>query len=66
MGKKKKKGVDAKPFCFYCDRIFGDEHTLVLHQKAKHFRCSECRKQLNTSQGLVTHCYQVHGVSITT
>ena len=25
-------------FCFYCDRVFSDESTLITHQKARHFK----------------------------
>jgi hypothetical protein len=63
MGKKKKK-EEIKPWCYYCDRIFADEQTLVTHQKAKHFKCGECGRKLNTAQGLAVHSYQVHKVSV--
>lgn len=63
MGKKKKK-EEFKPWCYYCDRVFADEQTLVTHQKAKHFRCSECGRKLSTAQGLAVHSYQVHKISI--
>lgn len=65
MGKKKKK-EDIKPWCYYCDRVFADEQTLVTHQKAKHFKCNECGRKLNTAQGLAVHSYQVHKVSVRT
>ena len=39
MGRKKRKEVKAI-FCYYCDRDFDDEKTLVDHQKAKHFKCA--------------------------
>jgi hypothetical protein len=35
LQKKKDKQVT---FCFYCDRTFNDEGTLVQHQKGKHFK----------------------------
>lgn len=39
MGRKRKKQEEKVViFCFYCDRIFADESTLVQHQKAKHFK----------------------------
>eukprot|EP00798_Chlamydomonas_sp_ICE-L_P005870 gene5870-6161_t len=63
MGKKKKTKVIT--FCYYCDRIFPDEAMLVQHQKARHFKCPECPKKLNTAQGLSTHCYNVHKISVT-
>lgn len=65
MGKKKKKDKEeTKPWCYYCDRIFDNEATLIQHQKAKHFRCGECNRKLNTAQGLAVHSYQVHKVSV--
>lgn len=36
--KKKTEKIELKPFCFYCDREFDDEPTLVQHQKARHFK----------------------------
>jgi len=33
--RSKTKGTQIKPFCYYCDRDFEDEPTLVQHQKAK-------------------------------
>lgn len=64
MGKKKKK-EDIKPWCFYCDRVFNDEATLVQHQRNKHYKCQECNRKLNTAQGLTVHCYQVHKMNVT-
>eukprot|EP00877_Chromochloris_zofingiensis_P004540 jgi/Chrzof1/14087/Cz08g24200.t1 len=64
MGKKKKR-IDDKPWCFYCDRLFSDEATLVQHQKNKHYKCPDCNRKLNTAQGLVVHAYQVHKLNIT-
>lgn len=65
MGKKKKKQEQEIIFCYYCDRLFGDEVNLVTHQKNKHFKCPECNRKMNTAQGLSTHCYQVHKLTIT-
>lgn len=67
MGKKKnrsKEDDEEKPaqreiFCFYCDRDFEDEKVLILHQKAKHFKCDQCGKKMSTAGGLVVHCLQV-------
>lgn len=59
MGRKKKRPV-IKPFCYYCDRIFDDEETLTTHQKAKHFRCSECGKRLSSLKSLTLHREGVH------
>ena len=38
--KKKKRDAEQPPFCYYCDRVFSDESTLIQHQKAKHFKVS--------------------------
>eukprot|EP00951_Prasinocladus_malaysianus_P047451 scaffold650509_cov48-Prasinocladus_malaysianus.AAC.1 len=65
MGRKKKakrEYEEVKIFCFYCERQFRDEETLLEHQRAKHFRCEVCNKKLSTAKGLATHCNQVHRV----
>jgi hypothetical protein len=67
MGKKRTaKAVEEKPeiWCFYCDREFDDEKVLILHQKAKHFKCEHCQKKLSTAGGLVVHVVQVHKETI--
>eukprot|EP00891_Asterochloris_glomerata_P001840 jgi/Astpho2/1840/Aster-x0083 len=51
-------------FCFYCDRVFSDESTLITHQKARHFKCDTCHKKLNSISGLSIHCNQVHKVLV--
>ncbi|KAK9791847.1 hypothetical protein WJX73_001877 [Symbiochloris irregularis] len=66
MVRKKKKREEQKIFCFFCDRIFADEPTLIQHQKAKHFKCPTCHKKLSTAQGLSVHCVQVHKVTLET
>ena len=38
MRKRKKREDEQPPWCYYCDRVFSDEPTLVQHQKAKHFK----------------------------
>jgi ribosomal protein L37AE/L43A len=63
--KKKRAAVDeeaanSKHECWYCKRSFEDEHTLVTHMRAKHFKCAHCRKKLNTAGGLKIHSYSVH------
>jgi DNA-directed RNA polymerase subunit RPC12/RpoP len=63
--KKKKSKEEEKPWCFYCDRTFDNEPTLVQHQKNKHYKCPECNRKLNTAQGLSVHAYQVHKLTIT-
>ena len=39
---------------------FGDDKVLLLHQKAKHFKCHACPRRLNTAGGLAVHLDQVH------
>lgn len=58
MGRKRKKAM--KPWCYYCNREFDDEKTLVQHQKARHFKCPTCNKKLFTGPGLAIHTRQVH------
>lgn len=64
MTKKKKKSQPLS-WCWYCDREFEDEKVLILHQKAKHFKCNHCGKKMNTAGGLVIHVAQVHKDTIT-
>ena len=59
MGKKKKRNT-VKPFCYYCDRGFNDEVTLIAHQKAKHFKCGLCNKKMTTATSLGVHMANVH------
>jgi len=65
MGKKKKRKLENKPYCWYCTRDFDDEKILIQHQKAKHFKCHICHKKLTTAGGMVIHVYQVHKENIT-
>ncbi|OWZ23999.1 hypothetical protein PHMEG_0001039 [Phytophthora megakarya] len=65
MGKKKRRddGGEApqrRIFCYYCDRNFDDEKVLILHQKARHFKCPTCHKKLSTISGMIIHIQQVH------
>lgn len=39
---------------------------LILHQKAKHFKCLCCSRRLNSASGLVVHMAQIHKESIDT
>jgi hypothetical protein len=64
VGRKKKK-VDLKPWCFYCEREFDDETVLIQHQMAKHFKCNECPRKLNNVSGLIVHCETVHKIKMT-
>jgi len=57
---RKKRKRETKPFCWYCERTFDDEKILILHQRAKHFRCPHCQKKLTTASGMATHVTQVH------
>lgn len=59
-GKKKKGKVKVQSRCYYCDRAFDDDAVLVTHQKAKHFRCAECGKRMNTTSSLAVHLRTVH------
>merc|ERR1712216_180137 len=60
------KIIKIKPFCYYCEREFEDEPTLVQHQKAKHFKCDVCHKKLTTARALRTHSIQVHKLDLKT
>ncbi|KAF4036753.1 hypothetical protein GN244_ATG11469 [Phytophthora infestans] len=66
MGKKKRRDDGAgeaaqrRIFCYYCDRNFEDEKVLILHQKARHFKCPACHKKLSTISGMIIHTQQVH------
>ena len=71
MGKKKRRedsaGGDApqrRIYCYYCDRNFDDEKVLILHQKARHFKCPTCYKKLSTISGMIIHIQQVHKESL--
>ncbi|SPO02405.1 related to zinc finger protein [Cephalotrichum gorgonifer] len=64
MGKKRRhvdiEEVLGRPWCYYCERDFEDLKLLISHQKAKHFKCDECGRRLNTAGGLSVHMNQVH------
>ncbi|KAI9911474.1 hypothetical protein PsorP6_008937 [Peronosclerospora sorghi] len=71
MGKKKRRDDGAggeatqrRIFCYYCDRNFDDEKVLILHQKARHFKCPTCYKKLSTISGMIIHIQQVHKESL--
>jgi len=71
MGNKKKRDrpdvedVIARPWCYYCERDFDDQKVLISHQKAKHFKCDQCNRRLNTAGGLQVHLQQVHKATLT-
>lgn len=58
-------GGKKRIYCYYCDRNFDDEKALILHQKARHFKCQLCHKKLSTSGGMAIHVLQVHKETIT-
>eukprot|EP00644_Phytophthora_capsici_P006255 jgi/Phyca11/117055/e_gw1.32.280.1 len=65
MGKKKRRDESTEApvrriFCYYCNRNFDDERVLILHQKARHFKCPTCHKKLTTISGMSIHMQQVH------
>nr|BAN64566.1 zinc finger protein 207 [Babesia bovis] len=60
MGRKSTKRLQLKPFCYFCNREFDEEKVLIMHQKAKHFKCGECNRKLETANGLAVHMQQVH------
>ncbi|UIZ27895.1 hypothetical protein KXD40_004261 [Peronospora effusa] len=72
MGKKKRpndsgaggEALQRRIFCYYCDRNFDDEKVLILHQKARHFKCPTCYKKLSTISGMTIHMQQVHKESL--
>ena len=74
MGKKKKSAgatqctlvPEKRIFCYYCDRTFDDEKSLILHQKARHFKCHLCNRKLNTAGGMVIHVRSMHKEEIDT
>lgn len=58
--KKRLRKAQQAVFCWYCEREFEDAKVLLQHQKAKHFRCPNCPRRLNTAGGLAVHIDQVH------
>jgi len=63
MGRKKKR-IRPVMFCYYCDRLFENERVLILHQRAKHFRCPKCNKKISSAHGMMVHMFQVHQATI--
>jgi hypothetical protein len=58
MGKKRRghpnvEELLSRPWCYYCERDFEDLKLLILHQKAKHFKCDRCGRRLNTAGGML-------------
>ena len=61
MGRKSKKGETVTPWCYYCEQEFTNDNDLILHQKARHFKCSECGKKMATIVALKVHLSDVRG-----
>ena len=59
MGRKSKKGETVTPWCYYCEQEFTNDNDLILHQKARHFKCSECGKKMATIVALKVHLSDV-------
>ena len=60
MGRKRKKVVEFKPFCYYCDKEFDDVSSLQQHQKLRHFMCTWCNKKFSSAFSMSSHALQVH------
>jgi len=65
MGRKKKR-IRPVIFCYYCDRNFESERVLIQHQRAKHFKCTQCSKRISSAHGMMVHMFQVHKETIET
>jgi hypothetical protein len=61
MGRKRKASL---PWCYYCEREFEDEKVLLLHQKAKHFKCGSCNKQYPNIGAMKSHALKSHGENV--
>ncbi|KAI8904045.1 hypothetical protein EDD86DRAFT_195201 [Gorgonomyces haynaldii] len=61
---RKRKEKQELIWCWYCDKEFQDERTLVQHQRLRHFKCSECPRKLLSGPGLRQHMMQVHKQSL--
>ncbi|KAJ5070315.1 zinc finger protein [Anaeramoeba ignava] len=69
MGRSKKKSHKKREapkttvkswWCWYCERQFDNEKTLIQHQRAKHFKCMRCYKKFSHTGALIVHLMQVH------
>ncbi|KAJ5543339.1 hypothetical protein N7535_005767 [Penicillium sp. DV-2018c] len=69
MGKRRRgpslEELLERPWCYYCERDFDDLKILISHQKAKHYKCDNCGRRLNTAGGLSVHLSQVHKEQLT-
>ncbi|GIQ84876.1 hypothetical protein KIPB_006454 [Kipferlia bialata] len=69
---KRRKVLEVRPFCWYCDRSFSDELSLIRHQKHIHFRCQLCSKSSRSGKkstfystiALKEHYAQVHSETL--
>lgn len=56
--------VDERCTCYYCDKEYANETTLINHQKNVHFKCEECHKKVSGVTGLDIHCKTVHRTAL--
>ncbi|KAL0229429.1 hypothetical protein GEMRC1_014046 [Eukaryota sp. GEM-RC1] len=61
----RRKKIVLRPFCYYCNRIFHDESVLLNHQRARHFKCTVCKKKTQNAPGLKKHYDQQHREKLT-
>ena len=52
--------LDERVTCYYCDKEYANETTLINHQKNVHFKCEECHRKVSGVTGLQVHCQTVH------
>jgi hypothetical protein len=52
--------VDERVTCYYCEKEYANETTLINHQKNVHFKCEECHRKVSGITGLQIHCQTVH------
>ena len=60
MGRKKRDLSYAKPFCYFCEKVFNNEIVLHQHQKSKHFTCPTCNKKFPTTSNQISHMTKTH------
>ncbi|KAI8097651.1 uncharacterized protein BX664DRAFT_326926, partial [Halteromyces radiatus] len=63
MGKRKRT-KELRPWCWYCERDFESLSVLIEHQKAKHFKCSQCRRTWYSIRKLIVHAMSQHDMNI--
>lgn len=47
-------------FCYYCDKEYDHQDTLMEHQRDRHFSCLKCPKKFSTANSMSTHMLSVH------